>query len=669
MESPLMPRILPKFPKSNFQRILDRILHANKLADFTAFKNTPEDFKTKQQESFQFVESTFPFYIRPEHHVMSLLVPGNSKGEYWGDAAHFLLSNKAHGFPLWSEFEKQIRSTDTKISCMPHISTNMTKLILKHEQHHQLDQADGAWFASSPFVLAQLPFQPVLLFQWLTQSLFLLSNFEMQMRYFYAIPVTARFKPHLMSLHKLLKTTQRNIGFLFDYLQQQVESKQEIFVGNLKVFEIILNGVLPFLTFWNEKNGHLYVSNLIMKCWEHCDTDGEIFKLERGSMAFKKRNFLFNPDFWRGPSENLRLFGNSNEYLVRGRKDLPDDTTWRKAMKDWNINIETKVNEITKSARKKHHDYDYLMKNNLEFKKRMKKVKRRSSGLAVEPRDSRILGFVLNVNTLIELEIAIWRALFYIAEEYNISPANIVQKCGLYDNIDIDTIESLLSDLNYHYTNYKSLSEFGNEYSVSTIKLTDSLDIQYEVRCQNIVSQCIGAHLNIENFEKEKDNAMRDWQVVQFLLPCFISLYRVITAAEDSQNDLRQWYEKFLDKLISTFEDEKVGVRRSSWANILKDIQNNPDLLSENTHEELLKFFDRVSNKFITKVKICQTAFDHLARCGFFRAFYEVLETNYGKNKKSSAQSNDIATKPSVYWNWLMWDFFDRMEQAMKEAK
>ncbi|CAB3381501.1 Hypothetical predicted protein [Cloeon dipterum] len=467
MESPLMPRILPKFPKSNFQRILDRILHANKLADFTAFKNTPEDFKTKQQESFQFVESTFPFYIRPEHHVMSLLVPGNSKGEYWGDAAHFLLSNKAHGFPLWSEFEKQIRSTDTKISCMPHISTNMTKLILKHEQHHQLDQADGAWFASSPFVLAQLPFQPVLLFQWLTQSLFLLSNFEMQMR---------------------------------------------------------------------------------------------------------------------------------------GRKDLPDDTTWRKAMKDWNINIETKVNEITKSARKKHHDYDYLMKNNLEFKKRMKKVKRRSSGLAVEPRDSRIL-------------------------------------------------------------------EFGNEYSVSTIKLTDSLDIQYEVRCQNIVSQCIGAHLNIENFEKEKDNAMRDWQVVQFLLPCFISLYRVITAAEDSQNDLRQWYEKFLDKLISTFEDEKVGVRRSSWANILKDIQNNPDLLSENTHEELLKFFDRVSNKFITKVKICQTAFDHLARCGFFRAFYEVLETNYGKNKKSSAQSNDIATKPSVYWNWLMWDFFDRMEQAMKEAK
>ncbi|CAB3381502.1 Hypothetical predicted protein [Cloeon dipterum] len=531
MESPLMPRILPKFPKSNFQRILDRILHANKLADFTAFKNTPEDFKTKQQESFQFVESTFPFYIRPEHHVMSLLVPGNSKGEYWGDAAHFLLSNKAHGFPLWSEFEKQIRSTDTKISCMPHISTNMTKLILKHEQHHQLDQADGAWFASSPFVLAQLPFQPVLLFQWLTQSLFLLSNFEMQMRYFYAIPVTARFKPHLMSLHKLLKTTQRNIGFLFDYLQQQVESKQEIFVGNLKVFEIILNGVLPFLTFWNEKNGHLYVSNLIMKCWEHCDTDGEIFKLERGSMAFKKRNFLFNPDFWRGPSENLRLFGNSNEYLVRGRKDLPDDTTWRKAMKDWNINIETKV------------------------------------------------------------------------------------------------------------------------------------------RCQNIVSQCIGAHLNIENFEKEKDNAMRDWQVVQFLLPCFISLYRVITAAEDSQNDLRQWYEKFLDKLISTFEDEKVGVRRSSWANILKDIQNNPDLLSENTHEELLKFFDRVSNKFITKVKICQTAFDHLARCGFFRAFYEVLETNYGKNKKSSAQSNDIATKPSVYWNWLMWDFFDRMEQAMKEAK
>ncbi|CAB3381500.1 Hypothetical predicted protein [Cloeon dipterum] len=484
MESPMQPRVLPKFPKQSFDMSMDQFLNANKLADFSAFRSIPEDIKTKQQASFRFIESTFPFYLPEKHHESSLFMTENSKGEYWGDAAHFLLSNKAHGFPLWSEFEKQIQSMDAKVLCMPHTSTNMTNLISKHKLHHQLDQAEGARYTTSPFVLAQLPFQPVLLYQWLTQSLFLLSNFEMQMRHFYAIPLPVKFKPKLISLHKLLKTTQRNIGFLFDYLQQQVESKQEIFVGNLKVFEIILNGVLPFLTFWNEKNGHLYVQNLKVKCWEHWNPDEKLFRLNRESMAFKKRNFLFNLDFWRGPSENLRLFGNSNEYLVRGRQDLADDATCGMMMDNHVANVMYSLLVLTKNRGRKEECLKKEMNKRKDIRKILRELKRWSSGLANEISDRGIIGLVLNINTKIELDIALYKAMFYIADELKISPTAIIPIIkNTHKDIDIETIESLVSKLYNDCFNHQFLSSFGNLYPISMVQQTDALDVQYEVSC------------------------------------------------------------------------------------------------------------------------------------------------------------------------------------------
>ncbi|CAB3385261.1 Hypothetical predicted protein [Cloeon dipterum] len=111
---------------------------------------------------------------------------------------------------------------------------------------------------------------------------------------------------------------------------------------------------------------------------------------------------------------------------------------------------------------------------------------------------------------------------------------------------------------------------------MSDLSYPPSPQKKYFLRYRSMPKYCYPMHESSSDNRKlrreEKDDVMRDWQ--------------------SAQNDLRQWYIKFLDKLIGTYEDEKVVVRKSSsWANILNDIQNNSKLLSENSHEELLKFF------------------------------------------------------------------------------
>ncbi|CAB3375364.1 Hypothetical predicted protein [Cloeon dipterum] len=402
------------------------------IEDFDVFHNNlPEDLKKKQNESLRFANSVFPFYIPDEHHEINLSQQQNSKGEYWGTAAHFLLCNKAHGIPLWKTFEAQIQSSGTTFTCRPHISTNMTNRILQH-----IPSNDGGDlnFVFQYWVLVQLPFQPILLFQWLTFAVYHLSKIEKRMAKLYYVPFPEKLKPELLCLHKMLKTAHRNIGFLFDYLQHQTRSEPDIFVGNLKVFEEILQ----------------------------------------------------------------------------------------------------------------------------------------------------------------------------------------------------------------------------------------------EARIRTIVLDCIESHLrlqNFQNFEEKKNEVLRDWHVVQYLLPCFVALYVKICESNDPRHkNLQNWYAQFLDKLICTYEED--GIRKSSWSNVLQDINSFPPLRESclnNNHEDLSNFFTEVSNHFVGRIMrgASKDARNHLYCCRFFRAFYEVIQKNSG-----DLDENDVvATEASAYWNWLMWDFFSRMKQALEVAE
>ncbi|CAB3375365.1 Hypothetical predicted protein [Cloeon dipterum] len=457
----MMLRKLSKIPESCE---LNRGAKAVKLEDFAAFHNLPEDLKKKQIESFRFANSVFPFYIPDEHHDINLSELQNSKGEYWGTAAQFLLCNKAHGIPLWKTFEAQIQSSDTAITCRPHISTNMTNRILQHIPSNEDREDSVLIFLFQNWVLLQLPFQPILLFQWLTYAVYHLSSIEIQMAKLYYVPFPEKFKPQLLCLHKMLKTAHRNIGFLFDYLQHQT------------------------------------------RCTDLTETDGA----EKIIAVFEK----------------------------------------------------------------------------------------------------------LDTN--------------------NFSPLRVLN--GI-----------------------KRENQFSNqELKCST---------RFESRIRTIVLDCIKSHLRVQNFEEKKNEVLRDWHVVQYLLPCFVALYVKICESNDPEHkNLQNWYAKFLDKLICTYEED--GIRKSSWTNVLQDINSFPPLRESclnNNHEDLSNFFTEVSNHFVERIMrgASKDARNHLHCCRFFRAFFEVIQ-----KKTGDLDENDVvATEASAYWNWLMWDFFSRMKDALEVAE
>ncbi|CAB3385270.1 Hypothetical predicted protein [Cloeon dipterum] len=639
-----MKRILPTFP---FELEVDLTQGLADLEDFPVSKNLPEDIKKKQLETYRYVNATFPFYIPSGHHTMDFSKLESSKGEYWGDATHFLLCNKAHGLAMWRKLEEQIRSIDSTVSCRPHISIEMTNYILKHKKPPRIAvDVQEVFMAVQPIIVVQLPFQPVLLFQWLALTMHLMSLIEFHVDEFYSIPVRAEFEPHVMCLHNLLKSAQRNVGFLFDYLQHQVESEQEIFVGNLRLFERILGGIFPFLVFCLHYKGKNYIQSLKAECWKNWETRGKLFQLQKRRMPLKNRNFLFNPDLWRTPSPNLTTFGHSNERLVRAVRRRPK---------------ENEVFEIEGDV------YDDLISTNDGFRKKVIGVNESiSAWFNIDAGDRGILGTILHSTAGIELQAKIGKVKAFLQHKYKGHPPQDFEDVS--EEFRVQEIESLILLLNSVHFHFQSTFDQLTE-TKEIAGSTNSLESQYEKRIRKIVIKCIGAHLRITNYEEQKDDVVRDWQVAQYLLPCFVALYRVILMpAKESQNDLTVWYATFLDKLIGTYEDKNLGFRKSSWKNILEDIEATPALREsyyEKNHQNLLSFFKRVSEDFYERTKICPTAFGHLAHCGYFRAFYEVLEKSCGENK---TPSNDIATEPCVYWNWLMWDFFGRMERAMKEA-
>ncbi|CAB3375363.1 Hypothetical predicted protein [Cloeon dipterum] len=537
-----MSRKLAKIPES-FE--LNQGAEAVKLEDFAAFHNLPEDLKKKQIESFRFANSVFPFYIPDEHHDINLSELQNSKGEYWGTAAHFLLCNKAHGIPLWKTFEAQIQSLDTTITCRPHISTNMTNRILQHIPSNEDREDNVLIFFFQNWVLLQLPFQPILLFQWLTYAVYFLSSIEIHMAKLYYVPFPEKFKPELLCLHKMLKTAHRNIGFLFDYLQHQTR--------------------------------------------------------------------YFEPDVVRQIDTNSML--QDDDFLT----------------------IQRKINQL----------FDF------------------AESICIEKVDSGIIGSVLEMNYFAECGYTISKLHAWIFKNYKVLP-----KKGP-DFTETDAAEKIIplyEELDrMNYSLLRILNSIKRENKISNRELKCSS--RFESRIRTIVVDCIESHLRVRNFEEKKNEVLRDWHVVQYLLPCFVALYVKICESNDPEHkNLQNWYAQFLDKLICTYEED--GIRKSSWSNVLQDINSFPPLRESclnNNHEDLSNFFTEVSNHFVERIMrgASKDARNHLHCCRFFRAFFEVIQ-----KKTGDLDENDVvATEASAYWNWLMWDFFSRMKHALEVAE
>ncbi|CAB3384951.1 Hypothetical predicted protein [Cloeon dipterum] len=601
-----------------------------------------EDLKLQPSESSRFNSSAFTFFIPIEHHGMNVAAIRDKNREAWGNATNFLLSSKARGFPLWKKFEEQIRSKGSTILGKPHIPT-----VLQHISFDfDVENEDLFDVPVESTILVQLPFQPTLLFQWLTCLMHHVWTFEHCMSAFYHLPVPKKFKPHLLSLHELLKTTHRNIGFLFDYLQFQINSETEIFVGNLKIFDMIVKELMPFIAFWFDDNGPDHLNHLKMECWQNWKSDVKHFQLRKEIMPLKNRNFLFNPDF----CQDLKLFGNSNESLFSQQSLTHDENgegfSHQHKMKKYlteRFSSEA-IEKLDLDVLKKDQDFSNVIckAKNAEQLWQMTQIKNKDR--------QGVFGDALVINALNDYEDALMVVASWIVNKFKLSPKHFGIK-GLTSNCKLDSdylLQVIKNSKGVTFSLQGVLQSIWKlDFTLEKSKqntIFEQFGKKFETRIRDIVLKCIETHLKIENFEEEKDEVLRDWQVVQYLLPCFVASY-LDWCETVPQIDLRdrKRYEKFIDELIKTYE-KKDGIRKSSWLNVMKDVDSITALREshyENSNKELLSSFDEVSS-----------IMQQIIFCPDLKMLYEDLINN---TKESTS---------CTYWKWLMWDFFSRLNHA-----
>ncbi|CAB3382983.1 Hypothetical predicted protein [Cloeon dipterum] len=408
------------------------------LAEWTGFKNvscSSEFQKQKYLESFRFINNAFPFFIKQIHHDMGTFGMRNGQGEYWGHAIHFLLSNKAHGFPLWNEFEEQMRSEDASFSCKPHVSAQTTNSTFEH--------------------------------------------------YF--------------------KISANNFYNALDILKEHSK-------GN--------------------------------------------------NMALRKRNFLFNPDFWRGPHEGLKLFGNSNEQLVRVQDLTNEESGEQLSMDD---DIEELLNELIKHDEACFKDVDFaVLKQNCGFLKSLHKLRQATNeyqhvvSIKEDERGILVQTSVI-LNTYIEYFEALYEVAAWIVNSLRISPKTFVNDFILHNNFNPEYVHLAIEDFEKSVIDLQARWEYLKKRSIqhrTTLNKLTTLQVsgwKLQKRILDIVLNCVHTHLQIVNFENQKDDVLRDWQVVQYLLPCFVASYLNICECDPPVDEsFKKWYYNFIDNLIES---------------------------------------------------------------------------------------------------------------------
>ncbi|CAB3383287.1 Hypothetical predicted protein [Cloeon dipterum] len=503
--------------------------------------------------------------------------------------------------------------------------------------------------------MIELPFQPDLLHHWLAVAYNFVLDFERHMLKFYNIPVPVRFKPRLLKLHKLLVSTKKYVGYLFDYLQCQINDDGEIFVGNLRIFSKFEAKVVKFLTFWLRGDGEKSLKALPSLCWKKLDTV-RYFQLNRERMSLDKRNFMYNLKFWAGPGKDLKLFGHSNEILVGEldrnliyRKLRRSNFKYQLYLKMFGLNIcKTDLTKVNNELSFSIFIYGHLDDECFEWLDLFEvNSKKHQNGM---------LSNSLSHRAQIEFLDKTYQQI----QDFTNSPQHVFK---FDSDMSEKEVREILRKIHtpHYFLSYeiKLCARFSGNPKKACPEVSTNLMIiawVFEARIKKVVVDCIVQHYKIKNFAEQKNEILRDWQLLQCLIPCFaVSLLDLYNSKELYDNDIKDWYVRFIHELIFTYEGHGEGIRKSSMDNIMEDVRRNPELeesiSDKNGTDNLRGGFDRIASHFLGKIAGLKVIHRKIEESGFFPALLEAMNPT------------------SVRWNWMMWDFFRRFKLALDKSE
>ncbi|CAB3384954.1 Hypothetical predicted protein [Cloeon dipterum] len=142
-----------------------------------------------------------------------------------------------------------------------------------------------------------------------------------------------------------------------------------------------------------------------------------------------------------------------------------------------------------------------------------------------------VFGDALVINALNDYEDALMVVASWIVNKFKLSPKHFGIK-GLTSNCKLDSdylLQVIKNSKGVTFSLQGVLQSIWKlDFTLEKSKqntIFEQFGKKFETRIRDIVLKCIETHLKIENFEEEKDEVLRDWQVVQYLLPCFVASY------------------------------------------------------------------------------------------------------------------------------------------------
>ncbi|XP_065344160.1 uncharacterized protein LOC135942135 [Cloeon dipterum] len=598
---------------------------------------------------FKSFNKAFPFYIPLPHHTMSVngIRETGLDGQYWQVAAQFLLSNKVLGPSIWNN-DLQSGHKASKNEKKSHIIKGSIPQCRRPED-----------FLFEPWILIQLPFQPVLLHQWLVAVFVEVLIFEMEMSEFYNYPFPEEFKIAVSELDIILKALKGNLGFGFDWLQSQAEAacENEIVVGDLVEFTNMLKETLAFLEF-RFSVGRTVISALKKLCWSASQSQSKLVELEKTKTAFDERNFLYNWTAWREIGD-VTVFGNSSERLVSYEDDLHSKLLGKNTYPTHcrsNVVIGNLIKNFSPQIDIIFFVFDPTC---CKLVQNLRNCENATTLMMIRKEEHGILGSILYNKMKVELVDACDKLGSYLCKVSKTSPSTFFEgKYGDANDIDLPKIMCALSKM--HDTEKWELQNLLHEVKKNILESdgcspyfadgSEKIASDFEARIKRIVYETIADHYKIKEFEKEKDEKLREWQIGQYLLPCFVASFLDLCADISVDESTKEWYMRFVDELIASYEN--FGFSRSSDACIMLEVEQGLSFYMSFNYDHssmLVRHFRRISHALFAEIQ-SDTA---IAMQKVFSCFDQSI-------------SSPVGDQPApIFWQWLLLDFFTRVREAL----
>ncbi|CAB3386343.1 Hypothetical predicted protein [Cloeon dipterum] len=623
------------------------------------------NFKTKS--FFKTFNEAFPFYIPLGHHQMNVkkLREMNTDGQYMRVATNFVMNNKAHDHLLWKFYS--VLQMDRNYQYRPKVF-NTRKASFFWDLSWQCSDAQS--FIFEQWVLLQLPFQPVLLHQWLVAVLYESLSIELELMDFYSFQFPESCEPAVNKLDLMLVDLNEHLGHGFDLLQHLVDRDMNYALQELDSITGNIKSILSILDFWFT-DGKSVIRALKKLCWAGEDTKTTLAVKRKSMSPLSDRNFVYNPEWWTQTEiRSSKLFGSSSEDVLLRCPYLKIENRTEKERPNLYGKLFCNFPLVVSSDTVETYLEDVQLDN--EFWNKLKETSNFECLLDIDEwqHESGILGALLAMRCRVTFMEAALKIPGYLSKVTEKSPMEFIdinfanarndlklsEIIQILDNVVPSEKFSLLHVLEQLEESTTQCLEPRLELNIFTDHkvVAEILEAKIRYTVLKHISYCYKG----PDRKEGKLHNFKEWFLVQYLLPCFVASLLDLWENKSAKEGVKIWYMKFVYRIIELYEaDTPVSTDHMIMQASVTYLPLFCSYFERNS--ALLQIFCRkVSNFVTTEMRRGNGTFNHYKYFSLNDLVDGVACVNHCYHHRHLHDSVAL-------WKFLVLDFFTKVEKTV----